>query len=116
MKRWWFRLVFVALLAGLGFWGWQVFFPGPDKVIRKPLPAMARTATVPAKEAPLAAAWNAQKLGGYFTPDAEVSFEAPGRADYTINSREELVQVAASARQALNGFKVEFPDIHITLG
>ena len=34
MKEWFTRIILLAALVALGYWGWSQFFPSPEKVIR----------------------------------------------------------------------------------
>ena len=42
MKEWSIRAILVAALIALGIWSWGVFFPSPEKVIRKRLGSLPR--------------------------------------------------------------------------
>lgn len=114
MKEWFIRAILLAVLVALGFWGWQVFFPSPEKVIRKRLGELAKAASFSSKEGLLAEAWNASVLGEFFTPDVQVTVDVPG-TQHTINGRDELLQAAAGARSAVSSVTIEFPDIKIVV-
>lgn len=114
MKQWWFRAILAGVLAALGFWGWRVFFPSPEQVIRKRLGDLAKTASFSSQEGLLAKAWNASALGEFFTLDVQVTVEVPGR-QHTISGRDELLQAAVGARSEVSSLKIEFPDIKVTV-
>ena len=114
MKEWFIRGVLVAALATVGIWTWSVLFPSPEKIIRKRLNELAKTASFSSKEGLVAKAWNASLLAGFFTPDVELTVEVPGR-QHTISGRDELLQAAASARSTLSSLSIEFPDIKVVV-
>jgi len=103
-----------ALLAALGFWGWRVFFPSPEEVIRKRLVELAKAASFSSGEGLLAKALNASALGEYFTLDVQVTVDVPG-AQRTISGRNELLQAAVGARSQGGTLSIEFPDIKVTV-
>jgi len=114
MKRWLSRIILVGLIVALGFWGWRVFFPSPEKVIRQRLGELAKTVSYSSNEGNLAKVWNASRLADFFTPDVEVSVEVYD-AQHTISGRDELVRQAVGARSAANSLTVEFPDIKVVV-
>ena len=106
----------LGLLAGLalGLWLWSVFFPSPEKVIRKELLAIARCASTRANEGLLARASKSSELVGYFSADASVILDAPGLGSQTLNGLEEITQ-AAKGLHAGGALKVEFLDASVKL-
>ncbi len=114
MKKWLFRLMVAGVLVALGFWGWHVLFPSPEKVIRKRLGELAKAASFSSKEGLLAKAWNANILGDYFTPDVQVTVDVPG-TQHTLSGRDELLQAAVGARSAVGSLSIEFPDIKVVV-
>jgi len=114
MKEWSIRLLLVGALVALGFWGWSVLHPSPEKVIRKRLLELAKAASFSSKEGVLAKAWNASSLGEFFTPDVEVTVDVPG-IQRTFSNRDELLQAAVGARSGGGSLSIEFPDIKVTV-
>ena len=114
MKEWSIRVILLAALVALGFWGWHVFFPSPEKVIRKRLGELAKTASFSSQEGLLAKAWNASVLGEFFTPDVQVTLDVPG-LQQTFTGRGELQGAAGYARSVVGSLSIEFPDIKVTL-
>lgn len=110
------RIAAGAILIALCVWGWLVLFPSPERVIRTRLKDLAKTASFSGKEGPLAKAYNAEKLSGYFAPDVTVVVDVPGHGAQTFEGRDTVLQAALAARQNLSGLKVEFLDINVTLG
>ncbi|SPE57262.1 conserved exported hypothetical protein [Verrucomicrobia bacterium] len=117
MSRLRWRPLIGAILVGMALWfSWGWLFPSPERLIRKRLAELAQAASFAPNEGPLAKAWNAQKMGDFFTPDVVINVDAPGYAPQTLAGREAVVQAAAGARSTLTGLSVEFPDIVVALG
>lgn len=114
MKEWSIRAILLAALIALGLWTWSVYFPSPEKVIRKRLTELARTASFSAKEGLVAKAWSANKLADFFTEDVEITVEIPGD-QHTLNGRGELLQAVAAARSRFSNLSIEFPDIKVAV-
>ena len=115
MKKWVLRLVVLLVLAGLGYWGWRVWFPGPEEVIRKRLNELAQAASFTGNEGTLAKLAGAQALTTFCTPDVEITVDIPGHSRQTLTGHDELLQAAAGARSYANGCNVEFFDILVTV-
>jgi hypothetical protein len=107
-------LTLLALLA-LGLWLRSVLFPGPEKIIRRQLAAAAKIASFAGNEGPLTKVRNASKLAGYFSLDAQVTFDAPGHGQQMLSGRNEIQQTAMGARSAISSLAVEFLDVNVTL-
>ena len=114
MKEWSIRVILLAAFVALGFCGWHVFFPSPEKVIRKRLGELAKTASFSSQEGLLAKAWNASVLGEFFTPDVQVTVDVPG-IQHTISGRDELLQAVVGARSTVSSLTIEFPDIRVSV-
>ena len=114
MNKWLSRLLVAGVLFALGFWGWRVFFPSPEAVIRKRLGELAKAASFSSNDGLLAKAWNVSILAEFFTPDVQVTLDVPG-AQHTISGRDELLQAAVGARTSVSSLTVEFPDVKVTL-
>jgi hypothetical protein len=63
-------------------------------------------------EGPLARVTNTEQLLSYFTGDAELAVDVPGRQQFVISGKEELRQAVMAARSQLSSLKVEFLDLH----
>lgn len=114
MKEWLIRITLLALLAAVGFWAWHTLFPNPEKVIRKRLGQLARDVSFSSDQGLMAAAWNASSLTEFFTPDVEVTVDAPGH-QHTFNGRDELLQAYVTVRKTIRSLSIEFPDVKVTL-
>ncbi len=112
MKEWFKRIILLALLGALGYWSWTLFFPSPEKEIRKQLHALAEEASFTSKQGLVATAWKATMLGDFFTTNVAVTINVPG-LEHTIDGRDELLQAALGARKAVGSLKIDFPDIKV---
>jgi hypothetical protein len=110
------RLGLLVALLVLAFLVWRVFFPSPERIIRKNLNSVARLVSFAPNEGALAKLSNTQKLTGFCTGDVEVAIDVPGRVRQTLNGRDELMQAIMGARSTLSAMKVEFLDIGVTMG
>ena len=114
MRKWFIRIVLIGALIGLGIWGWHIFSPNPEKVIRHRLVELAKTASFSFKEGLVARALNANTLGEFFTLDVQVTLDAPG-VQHSLSGRAEVVQAYMGARSQVRGLSIEFPDIKVTV-
>jgi hypothetical protein len=115
MKTWLARLLVLGVLGALVFWMEGLIFPSPERIIRQQLTGLAKAASVTPNEAPLVKLANTQKLSSFFTTDAEISVDVPGRSIQVVNGRDEILQAAMGMRSMLNNLKVEFVDIIVVL-
>jgi hypothetical protein len=106
-----FRIVLITALAMLGVWLWTVLFPSPEKIIRRRLTELARTASISIGEGDLARLAAARRLAGFFSTNVEVNVDLPGLARQNIMDRDEITQAAMIAHTRT----VKFPDISVTL-
>lgn len=95
---------------------WWQFFPSPTRLIRARLKDVAAAASFEANEGALAKAFNATKLGNYFTEDVAVVVDIPGYGVQTLNGRDQVVQASLASRQRMSRAKLEFVDINVTFG
>ena len=116
MTRWLLRAIAVAVLIGAGFWLWNMFFPNPERVIRKRFDAIARTASFSSGESGFAKFDNATRLAAFCTPDVEITVDVPGNSRRSLSGRDELLQTLMVVRSNLSGLSVEFLDVTIQLG
>jgi hypothetical protein len=112
-----FRILVAAALIGCGVWGWRLLFPGAEKVIRTRLTRLAEAASFDLRQGILVKAYQVQKLAGFFTTNVVIELDMQGYVRQRLSGRDELQQVALAATgRATRGWKVEFPDISVTLG
>ena len=115
MKLWVSRGVLVAALIAVGVWGWGVLFPSPERIIRRQLTDLARTACIKSNEGMLIKLAKAQKLASFFTVDAAINVDVPGHSAQSLSGRDDIMRVAGVARAAVSSLKVEFLDVGVTV-
>jgi len=110
-----FQFILLVFLLAIGIWLWFILFPSPEKIIRTRIAKLARDASFSSNQNPVVIAYDAQKLGGYFSTNVEVNLDVPGKFNHAFMGREEIVQAAIVARPSVMGLKVEFPDVNVTV-
>ena len=116
MKRAFWRLLALAALAALGFWGWQLLHPSPEALIRKRMQEVAKLASVTPEEAQFARLAKAQKLTSFLTSDVEITVELPGHSRQTWSGIDEVREAVIGAESGIHALRVEFPGIEVTVG
>jgi hypothetical protein len=111
-----FRLVVLAATAALGFWLWTVLFPSPEKAILKKISGLAATATISASDGNIIRATKVGNLIGYFSTDAEISFDVSGYPAHTFSGRDEIREAAAGGFTSLTTLNVQFLDASVRIG
>ncbi len=115
MSKWIFRLAALVVMVLLAAAGWRMFFPHPEKVIRRRLTELAKLASFGPKEGQLAKAVNAQKAADYFTEDTEIAVDLSGYGSTKIDGRKDLSQALLIARTQLSMVEVQFLDMNVVL-
>lgn len=110
------RLVLLAAAVAVGVWLWTIFFPSPEKIIRRRLAEVARNVSFTSGGNQMAELARAQKLAGFFSASLEVNIEAPRRLQYTFADRSEIMRAVAAAHESAGGLKVEFLDVSVEVG
>jgi hypothetical protein len=109
------RLILVIVLIALGVWLWTVFFPSPQKIIRKNLLSLARDISFSAGENDLIKIADAQSVGNFFASNIVVNITIPGHEQESIMGPAEIIQGALILRQQSTDMEVKFPDINVTV-
>lgn len=112
------RLIAIVLLAAVGVWLWTIFFPSPEKIIRKQLTKLAADVSFSKNDgslAKLAGFAGASSVGDFFTTNVEVSVQIPGEEQHSLAGRDEITQTAMLARQRVASLAVKFTDINVTV-
>ncbi len=115
MTRWLLRILALAVFIAAGFWLWNLFFPNPERVIRKRFDAIARTACVSPRESALAQLDNATRLAAFCTPDIQITVDVPGNSRHSISGRDDLLRTLMLVRSNFGGLFVEFLDLNIQI-
>jgi hypothetical protein len=111
-----FRLALLAAAAVLGFWLWTILFPSPEKVVLKKISSVAATATFSASDGNITRATKVSNFIGFFSTDAEISFDVTGYPARTFSSRDEIREAAAGGFTSLPMLKVQFLDVSVRIG
>ena len=109
------RIIAVVVLAGLAFWLWTVFFPSPEKVVRKQLVKLMQDVSFSPDENNLIKMARAQGVADFFSSNVVVNINVPNHEQQTLASRAEITQAVLVSRQQLTGLTVRLPDINVTV-
>ena len=112
------RLLMLAGLMALAYWGWRAVFLDPRKVVRQRLEKLAQIASFAPNEGEVAKLANVQKLAGYFADQVTVNVEVQGVDKAEFSNREDLIQALQAGRMAASSVKAKFlgPKIEMTPG
>jgi hypothetical protein len=110
------RLILLAALLTLGVWLWTVFFPSPEKVIRKRLASLAADVSFSQGDGTLSRLVDAESVSDFFATNVEVNIDVPGHEQHTFAGRDEITQAALGSRQAVSSLTVKFPDVSVAVG
>ncbi|HPU56672.1 MAG TPA: hypothetical protein PLH97_10395 [Verrucomicrobiota bacterium] len=110
------NIALLAVVVVLGYLGWRILFPNPERVIRSGLEDLARTVSFERGGGMLAQAYDISKVIEFFTVDVEGRVELRGLQPVSFSGRDEILNYAALARKKLDFVSVEFPDIKVKLG
>lgn len=114
--KWVLRSLLIAAIAILGFWLWTVFFPNPEKAIRKQLDSLAQTASIKSDDGAIVRLAAAHKIPEYFSPDSRIILNIPQFRSQTLEGREDISEAAALIQSRLKSVKIEFLDLNVTVG
>jgi ketosteroid isomerase-like protein len=103
--------VLAAVLAGV--WVWRILFPGDERLIRQLLAEAAQTASVKPNENPIFKLAGANKLVGFFSPDAVVKVEVAGLDTRSLSGRDDLLQAVAAARAGLQEARIQLHEVAV---
>ena len=108
------QVLFITLLAGLGYWGWQTVFPPPEKQIRSALQKLAETTSFTSAEKPLRRLGAINAIPTFFTTNAVVRVHGGGYSR-SLEGKNEIREAAAGSRAGAQSLKVKFTDPNITV-
>jgi len=109
------RLALLVVLAAFGFWLYTVFFPGPEKVIRKRLAKVAQLASIRPDQGLLSRGASIQELANYFDSRVEITLNWRGGSEHTLAGRDEIIEAAKLAHGRFKTLQVEFLDLNVLL-
>jgi hypothetical protein len=91
-------------------------FPNEPRLIRQRLAALAGAASFSQRPSALANLAAGEQLRDFFTSDLQVEVDLPEGGHATLTSREDILQAALAARATLDGLRVQFLDVNVTVG
>jgi hypothetical protein len=109
------RLILAVLFAALAIWLWTVFFPSPERIIKKRLAKLAEDASFSQNENDLAKLATAQSIPDFFSSNVEVNITVPGHEQQRMTGRDEVRTAAIASRAAATDLNVKFPDVIVTV-
>jgi hypothetical protein len=109
------RVFVLVALAALGVWLWTIFFPSPEKIIKKQMLKLAQDASFSQGENNLIKIAEAQNVPGFFSSNVEVNITIPGHEQQTMTGRDEIRTEALASRQAATDLDIKFPDVNVTV-
>lgn len=107
-------LILLALVAGLAYWAWGVFFPAPEDQIRRALQELAETASFGPNEKSLARLGAITKVPTFFHTNAVVRISS-SRYSGTLEGKQQIRQAVAGSRTVASSVRIELTDPKITL-
>jgi hypothetical protein len=109
------RLALLAVLVAVGFWLYTIFFPGPEKVIRKRLARVAQLASVRPDQGLLSRGSSIQELANCFDSKVEITFNWREGSQHTLAGRDEIIEAAKLAHGRFKRLEIEFLDMNVAL-
>jgi hypothetical protein len=109
------RLLILVALVGLGLWIRAVFFPDPEKAIRKKLVYISRLASTAPGEGNITGTAHAWKLANCFTTNTVFNVDSTEASLHETMDRNEIMSLINGLRFATGrSRRVEFLDPSIT--
>jgi hypothetical protein len=109
------RIILLVIAAAIAFWLWTIFFPGPEKIVRRQLTDLARDVSFSPDENNFVKMAHAQGVADFFSTNVEVNISVPEHEQQSIVGRDEITQAVLVSRQQLTALNVKFPDVNITV-
>jgi hypothetical protein len=109
------RITLLAVLIALGWWLYTVFFPPPEKAVRKQLAKVARLASIRPDQGLLSRGASIQELANCFDPQVEITLNQRQGSELSFTGRDGIIETAKLAHARLKSLEVEFLDLNVTL-
>jgi len=109
------KIISIVAVLALSVWIYRILFPSDEKLIRKLLAEVVQTAEVKPNENPLFKIAGANKLVGFFTPDAVLKMEVAGVDTRTLDTPDDLKQAIAAARASLQEAKFQLHEVQVNV-
>jgi hypothetical protein len=110
------RLIWLAVLGGVGWWLWTLCFPSPEKQVLKQVARLAASANIAVGDGPITRASKAVSVSSEFATDAEIALDAPGVGPHNLSGREEIHAAALGGFSSLSALHVQFRDATAKVG
>jgi hypothetical protein len=104
------RVALLILGVVAAVWLWTVVFPSPEKIVLRRIAGLAATATISPGEGAIMRAGKTSSFIGYFSTDAEISYDLGSYGTRTISGRDEIRELAAGAFTTVGSLNVQFVD------
>lgn len=108
-------ILLVLAVAALGFFGYRFLFPSDERKIQKLLTGLAQAASFQPNQGNLARLAKASAVSDFFASDAHISLPGINPQVASINGRDEVMQLMATAQTVLQKAEVNFYDILVTV-
>lgn len=109
------RVIMLIVLAALGVWLWTIFFPPPEKIVRRDLAKLAKDVSFSKDENNLVKIADAQSVADFFASNVVVNIDVPGHEEQTMAGRDQITQAALLSRQEATDMDVKFPDMNVAV-
>lgn len=113
--KWALRLLLLAGLLAAGFWLYTIFFPGPEKLIRKRLERVAELASITPGQGLLSRGASIQELANCFDSQIEITINWRGHSEHSLAGRDEIIEAAKLAHGRFKSLQFEFLDMNVLL-
>jgi hypothetical protein len=109
------RVILLLIVLAVGFWLWTVFFPSPEKIVRKQLAGLAYDVSFSAGENGIMKIAHANSVTDFFATNVVINIDVPGHEPQTLTDRGQVTQAALVSRQQFTSLDVKFPDVDVTV-
>lgn len=110
MKKWFSRLLTLAVAGIIGWFAWNHYFPSETRIICKRLDGFAEKISFPANASTIVRMAGADSTRDYFTTNVVVTLDGiHNRAEY-ISGRAEVMNIITLARTYLRELDMRFED------
>ena len=107
------RVILLLIVLAVGFWLWTVFFPSPEKIVRKQLASLASDISFSAGENGIMKIAHANSVTDFFATNVVINIDVPGHEQQTLTDRGQVTQAALVSRQQFTSLDVKFPDVDV---
>lgn len=106
------KLLAVAVLATVAFWGWK-WLESDSQKIKKELQSLAKALSYDTAPRGIEVMGRARQIADYFAPEVIVTLQFSHRQNVELVNRAEILEKSLFMFKAMPSLKVEFVDINI---